>query len=1649
MSTQPPIILPAVLPNPSQCTTLSAPTMTEIKYEVNQLTIKDAIRAMSDSLVHSTAYYNGIPNAGSTGYKLIIGDMSGAIGGVPNNTPFFTPGSTTASSVIFNQQLFDAGSNYIVAISQDTSGAVQPTKIVPEYDGTNGTFAVLDTCSNLLFDMSINLTVRDPNLGTPIPSTNPGWTATLDASDPLIYQEIYANRNINPVTGAVNNSNINISLNNCYGSANSNRLSWGSIYPITIDSSTNQYALDFNNLLCTGIPGGANLVQVVLSVTDEATSDNPAHYRTGLYTINQSDYYADISTNDAILFENADCTQNFPSSIPGSTFKNWFFQSNDIGMNFEATVNNIGNVGTGYSVVSNNWFDVSSAVVANVPYMQAYDFNQTVNHELDITLGSFAISSPVIAVEDASSSVSEYLTVTQSGLTDIVYILDTSSNKRTTPYSAGATGLGVGYTSTIVDYNLLSDADKLSPSDTFSVQSIAESVYGFVRDSSNFAAGTTGYLVDPSLVLVVDASTYTHLSDTVDGFSVTSNVVDYILLQPSALVNRPVANNTNVVTAWGAPGVTAMTATVTNQGGGLYDPNTSPYATDLSLCIHLITKHIGNLGGFTEADPSNGWFFSDQSGNKDGLIYSANSALASSFFKDYNDNLIDGTATLLTPVTFAVAYDALNDYAGIIARADISYNGLTTQISQTTGISQIVGGKTTVGRRTNLPTNGPPYSTYDIVYTVPAGKVLFGMGPFTNVYINYPGFDLSLNYVYGADTYNSYLIIPHSKETAEYHIVIPDDLTAFIGRVDNYATGEIISDACNNAFDVWANTSINNPASSPTLSVLLTGTTATLTSSFIFTPPGDPVTGSIAVNMTDPNYYIFLSNNNQPGVDVVSYYYLPSESNEFILDTNTLISTSTTVDGSMTSIDVSYNNQGTLARLTTIKYDDFQFPLSPIGIYTAWDYVFNIAESNSGTFVAASGSDNNSATGSVYVDQSNAVALSYNAGLLNAERTGGITIFSDTNYNTIFSLINDKSYVQRLSDSTTPTIIPADASYADISGQYHSDPSGILIDASHNKYLPVYIEYYRGNETQLDSSSNFTYGTVQRTPTTAQFSISGELMNLSITKPAPSNTNIFTLGTDQVATPLVQNSPFGLTFDFNASYNYGDTGTYTIDLSNDEYTTLITNPYFVQANCTYVYPDPSNNPSIQYARNGVVAIIGSSTPTLHNTQPGGLGNNAQKVYVNSIYSKSINTFDLSLNIPNPSLSYYPTSKPVISSAEASTIVTTTTPSYDISMVLTNQSYDISGTYLKVGFGTLAPPQLGTYATQVSNPQVGFIESVGPAGQVEKYYLDIVSGNTNATYNPFPASGHTGITGMTGLNNTTFKDNTNTTFYQYANGNGTNTSVDVLNDSSYNFALNAPLLTISQSLGMTSATVIGPTGLYNILHSGSSGYFIGATGVIDSSNTTVKFYQDLSLYNGGTGSTAQANTINITFPSLIDPSGSTYSIFGKAANTVTINAMGTVTNRDMYGFPESITANLYKTVPYAGNLYNLSAVGLPNGLLVDDIVFVDHQSRTYNISVDPTNSNSVNFVNTILDVSGGAWSDITPYAGASGTFVMVPLNTAGQTGLNDLLTLNTTNNLTVLAVTANPIRTTVDIANSLISEIDQAGNITGSMVTLHE
>ena len=187
------------------------------------------------------------------------------------------------------------------------------------------------------------------------------------------------------------------------------------------------------------------------------------------------------------------------------------------------------------------------------------------------------------------------------------------------------------------------------------------------------------------------------------------------------------------------------------------------------------------------------------------------------------------------------------------------------------------------------------------------------------------------------------------------------------------------------------------------------------------------------------------------------------------------------------------------------------------------------------------------------------------------------------------------------------------------------------------------------------------------------------------------------------------------------------------------------------------------------------------------------------------------------------------------------------------------------------------------------------------------------------------------------------------------------------------------------------------------------------------------------------------------------------------------AMGSVINRNDFGFPTSVEVLLYTTDRYSSTIYNTPSVNYKSqNLTTISFPFTTAYRTSYPISAS-LNSSTINFNALIKNVSSNAlpyllsslpvsdspfnWTtddSINPAMWVKSTSLpslpmlhITPVNKRGNDVLiNFIGTTSTLNTINMCVARSTPIRLTVDNALNVISELDETGNFIGKNIDIH-
>jgi hypothetical protein len=639
----------------------------------------------------------------------------------------------------------------------------------------------------------------------------------------------------------------------------------------------------------------------------------------------------------------------------------------------------------------------------------------------------------------------------------------------------------------------------------------------------------------------------------------------------------------------------------------------------------------------------------------------------------------------------------------------------------------------------------------------------------------------------------------------------------------------------------------------------------------------------------------------------------------------------------------------------------------------------------------------------------------------------------------MFSLSNDMySHDNRSSANPShPTYIVAEI-------QHTLTSSAIPLDTDNDTgYMNFKLKQYRGaciNSTNVVS--------ISRTPARAKVllnNISNELVNVY---KGASYYVVTQSGKLQLS--LSDTNNIGLKLTFSQSYskdsNYGQnlllnsssTNTYNINLSYNTYTVTSVNDSETSL-IPHVVPI-----------NGVIGIVGNDA-TFKASTP-------YKIYVKSIYGGAVgNSFKVTPNMSN--YNYTISSSTANNNTKKNNTVAFENSELKYYTVLKN-GYCVPNTFIKLTKQSNVIPTVNkSYYFQFVIPQLNFTTAI------DNHTLDNVATDismNSAVYNPF--AGYSA---------------NNTEFTNAGQGTTVNWYWDYVRTSfgPATFALNSPTVKLYQNYGTEFNKLIYNGSMYDLNNLTTTSEYGEFKLNINSSGSIINasFLQDYSRYN----LINESNRISLNIPKWVYYNGVAGQFKTCYANVMANNnqicAMGSVINRNDFGFPTSVEVLLYTTDRYSSTIYNTPSVNYKSqNLTTISFPFTAAYRTSYPISAS-LNINTINFNALIKAVS----SNVLPYSSSSLPVSDSPFNWATDNSINpekwvkstslpslpmlhltpvnkrgnDVLinfigTTSTLNTINMCVARSTPIRLTVDNALNIISELDETGNFIGKNIDIH-
>ena len=494
--------------------------------------------------------------------------------------------------------------------------------------------------------------------------------------------------------------------------------------------------------------------------------------------------------------------------------------------------------------------------------------------------------------------------------------------------------------------------------------------------------------------------------------------------------------------------------------------------------------------------------------------------------------------------------------------------------------------------------------------------------------------------------------------------------------------------------------------------------------------------------------------------------------------------------------------------------------------------------------------------------------------------------------------------------------------------------------------------------------------------------------------------------------------------------------TYNINLSYNTYTV-----YSVNGETSTSGPSPPNY--------GVIGTVGNDTfkaSTQYN------------IRVKSIYGGAVgNSFIVRPNMSN--YNYTLSSSTANNNTKKNNTVefeNSETKSYTV----LKTGYCVPNTFIKLTKqSNVIPTANKSYYFQFVIPQLNFTTAI------DNHTLDNVSKDismNSAVYNPF--AGYS-------TNNTEFTNAGQSTtvnwYWDYVR-----TSFGPAT-----FALNSPTVRLYQNYDTEFQKLIYNGSMHDLNNLTTNSEYGDFKLNINSSGSIINasFLQDYSRYN----LINENNRISVNIPKWIYYNGVTGQFKTCYANVMAHNnqmcAMGSVINRNDFGFPTSVEVLLYTTDRYSSTIYNTPSVNYKSqNLTTISFPFTTAYRTSYPISAS-LNSSTINFNALIKNVSSNAlpyllsslpvsdspfnWTtddSINPAMWVKSTSLpslpmlhITPVNKRGNDVLiNFIGTTSTLNTINMCVARSTPIRLTVDNALNVISELDETGNFIGKNIDIH-
>ena len=1632
----------------------------------NQNSPLDTLSSLSGYIAKSS-----VPSISGTTLTLPILPTSNSI--ININTSI--DGAFSSSNLIMHQNVFD-GDTFILANIPGSIGTGGSTgTVVDLINGNTGTFNV-DSTSIIGYNTKIGIEVTSGNKNVSLNgntgNTTNNWTAIVG------------------MTGAYDKSTERAA--EIYNNNNA------SVFSVQFTASGNllctQYKTDGSTLNSAGTEWDTDISMNVSkdNYTDNTGNTSVTALAFGQYMLEQPNLTNVLINNDMTNIYNSDFTINVNSDTT-DTFETYFNESNEMKDDYYWQVKQTA-IGAGYSLTSDAMVtSLVSSVTQNKDYMQMLSDKL---HTLTVTNASVLCDSPYITLDDTAETLGlleyyknsyVYFKTKEQGSTGLtagrsyvnsntingtskptVYIqygddngIPTNNNSTTL---TGATGLtGNGMTKETVNYTVNVIAGS---SNQYYTQNNTQSNYVYADQNSSLLLNEyDGNTVDVSCTLgdidylsnnnitkfeadIEISRTYTNIGVTdLSVYGVTGITIDYSSGTACTFSGTNSSCTNALMTNIASNTMTESTIFPKIKASAFGTGEKTQFPQNFAL--QIFAKCGDSIKYDLVLTPSAGdWDLgvgstSSLSVNSNTPLDTDGSNISNSIMHSLTKGIFPGRNTTNSIDGFKIYPVATNRTVNMF----IDIVDINNGVLSTSGPYSLKN----VAKETSTTTITGTIGTY-YKYTVPAGTFKLNLGAYDNLYVEYPTFNVVYDTAFVSDsavsTYSSITEITSIIHPLQVNLKVKFN-NNFNALLTHYAQFTTTSDSMifgtgdsfnisttNNtmgSIDLWYNENITTTLANGRENIALT---------FEYTDTGKILDGTtmlwLNLNTATNNYALSNYNLYNSSANLVTNILLKLE----------VIANATT--NNVTSLTLKTNNSDN-ATLATISFGSSSSPHNHYHLYWCPKTIFTATATD--------------ATNTLYNTQP-IVLFGQTTNLYNNTNNDWLTVdigvYLLYNPSTVytgtmmFSLSNDMycHYNE----------ISANLSISDSSYNAVGDMDIMVWNSLGNTgegYMNFKLNQYRGackNRTNI-------YIRITRIGAEATFTID---TNTTSDIPIYNGVSYYVTysGTNLVLSSNNTNS-IGIKLNFSQSYT-----------KDSDYTsTQLTKDYPIMLDFNTYQIISQNNTSIRYQNiitpnNGVIGTVGNIT--YHTTSESYATTTPYTIKVQSIYGGSVGkVFKVQPDIQNYRYKLY--KQTANNNTYNDRAITESDPTL-LSYSTLKSTYKIQNTFIKLIKDSSIPSSAKKYYFQFAVPKFTATSISGSVSNMTKNVDNTYFTMGSNTYKPFET---------TMSNNVTYTNSTQfTTVGQYFDY--------VYNDfgSTY-FNLNSPNVKLYQNY--VASTPNGTTGSGNLVYSGTinelrnlanstvndstNTYKLSTSNSSDTSIIKATFLQDYTKF----GLSNEDNYLVVNIPKIIYYNGNDGLYTSCSANVINtaskMCAMGSIINRNTYGFPTSVDVLVYTTDSYSSSIYTLSSTNTvtttTNGLTTISFPFTNVYKTRYNVNTSALSTTSCNFNNLITNITGLSvsppissptfvdtpftWTTYndnwvtssTPNLPTLPMIFITPINKNGSDAL-DTFVRNTdgVEKINMCVSRTTPIRVIIDAAKNIIAEIDEAGNFVGTSIDIH-